>query len=88
MKILVFKTSRCPPCNRISPHISKLEKEGYPIEVVEEDQMEEFAKYAVANVPTILVVNGEEIMHRSTGYKDEREILQIFNSFGLTSDQE
>ena len=86
MKTLVFTSPQCAPCKQVVPILQKLQKEGYPIEFVPFEEPETFIKFGVTNVPTMIIVDGEDVVHRVVGGKDEREILQIFNENGLTSE--
>lgn len=83
--VKIYKTSQCSPCIQMTPHLIKLQKEGYPIEIVPEEDQEEFVKAGISSVPTILIVNNEEVVSRTTGYQGEQELLQLFNENGLTT---
>ena len=50
-----------------------------------DDHMQEFINFGITNVPTTLIMNGDEILFRKVGGMSEQEILQLFNENGLTS---
>ena len=61
--LLDFTSRYCGPCKQILPTVQQLEREGYPIRVVDvnaEPQMA--ARYGVTGVPCfVMLVNGQEV---------------------------
>lgn len=60
--VLEFTAPWCQPCQRMSPVVSRLQREGYRIRKVDVEQQPRLARrFAIKNVPTfILLVNGKE----------------------------
>ena len=76
--LLDFSAKWCGPCQQMSPIVSKLERQGYPIRQVDIDQEQALAqKYNVESIPCfVLVANGREI-NRITGATDERQLKSL-----------
>jgi thiol-disulfide isomerase/thioredoxin len=76
--LLDFSAKWCGPCQQMSPIVSKLERQGYPIRQVDIDQEQALAqKYNVESIPCfVLIANGREI-NRITGATDERQLKSL-----------
>ncbi len=76
--LLDFSAKWCGPCQQMSPIVSKLERQGYPIRQVDIDQEQALAqKYNVESIPCfVLIANGREI-NRITGVTDERQLKSL-----------
>ncbi|MEI8016825.1 MAG: thioredoxin domain-containing protein [Schlesneria sp.] len=76
--LLDFSAKWCVPCQKMSPIVSKLERQGYPIRQVDIDQEQALAqKYGVESIPCfVLIANGREI-NRITGATDERQLKSL-----------
>lgn len=70
--------SRCPPCQAMSPIVSKLQRQGYPIEKIDVDRDKERpAQYAIKAYPTfVLVVDGREVK-RIVGQMPEERLKAL-----------
>ena len=73
--LLDFSATWCGPCQRMSPIVSKLERQGLPIRKVDVDVEKELTKrFNVEQLPCfILVSNGREI-ERSYGATEEKNL--------------
>ncbi len=73
--LLDFSARWCGPCQKMSPIVSKLERQGYPIRQVDIDDEKALAqKYQVESIPCfVLIANGREI-NRITGPTDEKQL--------------
>ncbi|HAW27620.1 MAG TPA: hypothetical protein DCY03_05795, partial [Planctomycetaceae bacterium] len=68
----------CGPCQKMSPLISRLKREGYPIKKVDVDQEPDLAKrFNVTSIPAfVLVVEGREVA-RSVGSTTESNLRRM-----------
>jgi len=66
-----FNATWCGPCQQMKPHIEKLQKEGYSIEMVDIDEQPTIAESAeVRGVPTTAIYENGNIVERVVGYED------------------
>lgn len=76
--LLDFTATWCGPCQKMSPLISRLKREGYPIKKVDVDQQPELARrFNVSSIPAfVLVVEGQEVA-RSVGSTTESNLRRM-----------
>ena len=76
--LLDFTATWCGPCQKMSPLISRLKREGYPIKKVDVDQEPDLAKrFNVTSIPAfVLVVEGKEVA-RSVGSTTESNLRRM-----------
>ena len=76
--LLDFSAKWCGPCQQMSPIVSKLERQGFPIRQVDVDQEKDLTqKYNVESIPCfVLIANGREI-NRITGATDEKQLRRL-----------
>lgn len=76
--LLDFTATWCQPCQRMSPVVANLERQGYPIRRVDVDRERALAEqYGIKTIPTfVLVVNGREVM-RQTGETTEAQLRRM-----------
>ena len=76
--LLDFTATWCGPCQQMSPIVSKLQREGYPVRKVDIDQEKALAnRFNISSIPAfVLVVNGKEVM-RKVGATSEGELRQM-----------
>ena len=76
--VLDFTSTRCGPCQQMSPIVSQLERRGFPIHRVDMDSDSSLArKYNVRSMPTfIVVVDGVE-QKRVSGVISEDRLKQL-----------
>ncbi|WP_417386630.1 thioredoxin domain-containing protein [Gimesia sp.] len=76
--LLDFTATWCGPCQKMSPLISRLKREGYPIRKVDVDQEPDLAKrFNVESIPAfVLVVEGREVA-RSVGSTTESNLRRM-----------
>ena len=76
--LLDFTATWCGPCQKMSPLISRLKREGYPIKKVDVDQEPDLAKrFNVTSIPAfVLVVEGREVA-RSVGSTTESNLRRM-----------
>lgn len=76
--LLDFTATWCGPCQKMSPLVSRLKREGYPIRKVDVDQEPELARrFNVSSIPAfVLVVEGKEVA-RSVGATTESSLRRM-----------
>ena len=76
--LLDFTATWCGPCQKMSPLISRLKREGYPIKKVDVDQEAELARrFNISSIPAfVLVVDGREVA-RSVGATTESNLRRM-----------
>jgi thioredoxin 1 len=79
--LLHFTADWCQPCKKMKPLIDEVIKNNPDIFYNKIDIEEDFdtAKaYNVMSIPTLIVLNGEEIYSRHTGLADITKIQNLF----------
>ena len=76
--LLDFSATWCGPCQQMSPIVSRLKRQGYPVRKVDVDQERALAqKFNVRSIPAfILVVDGKERM-RYEGATSESQLRRM-----------
>lgn len=68
-RIIKFEKNDCAPCDQVSAY---LDNKGISYEKVNPfDEPELAVKFKVRTVPTVIVLEGEEIKHRVIGFKPQ-----------------
>ena len=69
---------RCPPCQQIAPLVHRLQREGYPLQIVNADENAFVCQqHRVISIPTfVLIVAGREVS-RLEGKPSEGELRQL-----------
>ena len=66
-----FNAAWCGPCQKMKPHIERLQKAGYPVEIVDVDEQPTIAESAeVRGVPTTAIYENGVLVERVVGYED------------------
>ena len=73
--VLDFSARWCGPCQEMSPIVSRLERQGFPIRQVDIDQERGLAQqYGISSIPAfVLVINGQ-VAQRIVGATTEQEL--------------
>lgn len=83
MKILKFSANWCAPCNNMQTQIDRLKKEdkiNIEIEHIDVDSSTEVAKkYGIRSIPTLIKLNGDVEISRSTGAMSDEKLMEFCN---------
>jgi|GEM_PF-332683 len=76
--LLDFTATWCGPCQQMSPIISRLQRQGFPVRKVDVDHEKDLArKYNITSIPAfVLVVNGNEV-RRVVGQTSEEQLRRL-----------
>ena len=87
--LLDFTAKWCGPCQQMSPIVSKLERQGFPIRKVDIDEEKSLAqKYNIESIPCfVLIANGREV-NRITGLADEKKLKSLMMMLPKTGGDE
>lgn len=83
MKVLDFYANWCTPCKVLAPVLEKVtgERDINLVKVdIEEDTDDISVKYGVRNIPTVIALDGDNVVGRFSGTKTESELNAFFNS--------
>lgn len=73
----------CGPCKQLIPRLESIEKE-YPDVTfikIDVDQNRDFAvALGVTGIPTVLIYNGKELKHRSSGVNSDKFYKDVLNT--------
>ena len=72
-----FWADWCGPCQMLSPIVDEVAEERDDIKVGKinvDEQMELAREFAVASIPTILVIKNGEVAYRAVGLQNEEEL--------------
>ncbi len=78
--LLDFWAPWCGPCQMVLPIVEEIAAERSDIKVckINVDENPELAKkFRVMSIPTLVVMNGGEVVKRSVGAKQKEEILEM-----------
>ncbi|MEX2316069.1 MAG: trypsin-like peptidase domain-containing protein [Pirellulales bacterium] len=76
--LIDFMSQSCPPCREMSPVVSRLHQQGYPVRKVDVDENPELAqKFNITRIPAfVLVINGREV-NRIIGLTTEGQLKRL-----------
>lgn len=83
MKVLDFYADWCGPCQMLKPILEQVEKEHPEVEfeAINIDEQQEMAeKYGVMSIPTLIVMDGDEIKETLVGLKSKAEIEKALSA--------
>jgi len=76
--LLDFTASYCGPCRAMSPMVSALERQGFPIRKVDVQQEQGLAaQYGVTQIPCFIVVVNGQVAAKHIGQCSEAELRQM-----------
>jgi len=71
VEVKFFNATWCGPCQTMKPHIDRLQKAGYPVEMIDIDEQPTIAESAeVRGVPTTAIYENGVLVERVVGYED------------------
>jgi thiol-disulfide isomerase/thioredoxin len=76
--LLEFSASWCRPCQKMSPLVTRLQRQGFPIRKVDVDREKALTRrYGIGPIPAfVLVINGKEVS-RSVGLQSETDLKRM-----------
>lgn len=76
--LLDFTASWCGPCQKMSPIVSRLQRQGLPIRKVDVDQEPDLArKYQIKSIPAFVLVQDGREVQRITGAASEATLREM-----------
>ena len=78
--LLDFWAPWCGPCQMLLPVIEELAEELQDVKVCKinvDEQMELAKQFRVLSIPTLVVMEGGQVLKRSLGAKPKEEILEM-----------
>ena len=76
-----FWASWCGPCRMVIPVVEEIAAENSEIKVVKinvDEEQELAAQFQIMTIPTLMVVKNGEVVNRSVGAKNKKQILAMF----------
>lgn len=89
MKLLQFKASWCNPCKQQTKEFEEnpLDIELQPIDV-DEDNEDLATKYKVMSIPTMILVDKDQILNKWVGFTKSEIINKYFSELNNKKDNE
>jgi thioredoxin 1 len=79
-RILRFTASWCGPCKSLATNLEQVDAK-IPVEVVDIDAHPEIAtEYGIRNIPTLVMLNENIEVKRTTGVKTIKELKEWINN--------
>jgi thioredoxin 1 len=81
--ILYFSTTWCGPCKMFKPVVQEVSAElGVSVQYIDAEQNSGLAsKYSITSVPTIIVEEQGNVLHKRTGVLSKPQLALIFTQF-------
>lgn len=78
-KVIRFTASWCQPCKMLAKTLEDIDT-NIPIEVVDIDANSDVAiEYGIRGVPTLVMIEDGNVLKRSVGMKNTKELQDWFN---------
>ena len=81
--VVDFWAPWCGPCRQIAPIIDELDNENADVKIGKlnvDDGQEVAVKYGLANIPTILLFKGGEVVERVQGVTAKSKLQELINA--------
>ncbi len=81
--VVDFWAPWCGPCRQIAPIIDELDNENADVKIGKlnvDDGQEVAVKYGIANIPTILLFKGGEVVERVQGVTSKSKLQELINA--------
>lgn len=85
-ELIVFTSATCAPCKQLKPELEfQQQQRGFAMRIVEMtfENKDEFAKYGVRGVPTVVCRDGEEEIGRFIGAMTPTAVGNYLDTWGL-----
>lgn len=87
-QLYFFTMDGCPPCAAVRPEMDQLQAAGYPVTTIDARQNPEWARqFEVATTPTLVLVAGNQVVHRHSGIVTAREVVGWFQWLAAQQNQ-
>jgi len=79
-RLLYFSAEWCGPCQTLGPIMDQIRKQ-IPVQKLNVDYTdpEVVQKFGVRNIPTVILMDGDQEMRRFTGIKTYNQIIDFLN---------
>ena len=78
-EILYFTAGWCGPCRQLSPTMESLSGQ-INYKKIDVDQNQDLSiKYGVRNIPTLILLENNEVKNRTVGNQSKEQILNFYN---------
>ena len=78
-QLYFFTNAGCAPCRQVAPEIEQLYREGYRVMKIDTSIHPNWtARFQVTKTPTVVMVSGNEIVGRKSGYIDANTLRRWF----------
>ena len=79
-QLYFFTNAACGPCRVVEPELEKLYRAGYPVMKIDTHLHPDWTRrFAVRKTPTVMLVAGQQVVARHSGYIDAESMLQWFS---------
>lgn len=81
--VVDFWAPWCGPCRQIAPIIDELASENEDVKIGKlnvDDGQDVAVKYGIANIPTILLFKGGEVVERIQGVTSKNKLQELINT--------
>ncbi len=76
-----FTADWCTYCHQMKPVLGRLQKDGYPIQIVDRDQQPQLAQQmGVRGLPNFVLVSGNQIVEQVEGATSYDRLAQLFQA--------
>ncbi len=80
-----FTNASCGPCRVVEPEVERLYREGYSVMKIDTSLHPDWTqRFQVTKTPTVMLVSGNRVLARQSGYVDANEMKEWFSRFQST----
>ncbi len=83
--LLDVSASWCGPCQQMKPVVHSLQREGYPVKIVDFDRHRSYAEQqlGVKRIPTFVLVKNNRVLARHEGPMSRQGLIEMMNRGGV-----